>query len=102
MAIGTAGVVLLTWLGDSARQYVVGQFSALGTNLVIVFPGRNETTGGAPPVLGEPARDLTLDDARALLRSPAVARLAPLIIGGTMVGRGNRERDTTVLGSTAE
>ena len=89
MAIGTAGVVLLTWLGDSARHYVIGQFSSLGTNLVIVFPGRNETTGGMPPILGETARDLTLDDSRALLRSPAVARLAPVVIGGTMVGRGN-------------
>ena len=34
MTIGIAGVVLLTWLGEAARSYVVGQFNALGTNLV--------------------------------------------------------------------
>ncbi|HEX5050635.1 MAG TPA: ABC transporter permease [Planctomycetota bacterium] len=102
MAIGTGGVVVLTWLGDAARQYVVGQFDALGTNLVIVLPGRNETTGAAPPLLGETSRDLTLDDAFALLRSPAIRRIAPVVVGGAMVSFGNRSRETTVLGSTSQ
>jgi len=100
MAIGTAGVVLLTWLGDSARRYIVGQFQSLGTNLVIVLPGRNETRGGVPFLLGETPRDLTIADAQALLRSPAIARIAPLVVGGVPIGHGGRERDTTVLGST--
>ena len=79
MGIGVAGVVVLTWLGDSARRYVTGEFSALGTHLLIVLPGRAETTGGAPPVLGETARDLTIEDAMALTRSPAVTLVAPLV-----------------------
>ncbi|MCP5233062.1 MAG: ABC transporter permease, partial [Zoogloeaceae bacterium] len=33
MAIGVAAVVILTALGDGARRYVVGEFSALGSNL---------------------------------------------------------------------
>ncbi|HZN37534.1 MAG TPA: ABC transporter permease, partial [Planctomycetota bacterium] len=90
MAIGTAGVVVLTWLGEAARHYVVGQFDALGTNLVIVLPGRSETTGSAPPLLGETSRDLTLDDAQAVKRSPAVRRLAPVVVGGAVVAFGNR------------
>lgn len=102
MSIGTAGVVLLTWLGEAARHYVTAQFDALGTNLVIVFPGRNETAGGHPPVLGETTRDLTLADAEALGRSPSIARIAPLVVGGPMIGYGNRERETTALGTTAD
>ena len=38
MAIGVAAVVVLTALGDGARRYVIDQFSALGSNLVIVIP----------------------------------------------------------------
>ncbi len=102
MAIGTAGVVLLVWLGESGRRYVADRFAALGTNLVIVLPGRTETSGGAPPMLGETARDLTLDDALALQRSDAVRRMAPIVAGSIVVARGNREREATVLGSTAE
>ena len=101
MAIGTAGVVLLTWLGEAGRRYVADRFAALGTNLVIVLPGRTETTGGAPPLFGETARDLTLDDALALSRSELVRRVAPIVAGSVAVTHGNREREATVLGSTA-
>jgi len=52
MAIGVASMVLLSTLGEGARTYVVGQFSSLGTNLLIVLPGRSETVGGPPPLLG--------------------------------------------------
>ena len=59
MALGVAAVVVLTALGEGARRYVVGQFSSLGTNLVIVLPGRAETAGGFPGAsLGETPRDL--------------------------------------------
>lgn len=102
MAIGTAGVVLLIWLGESGRRYVVDQFAALGTNLVVVLPGRTETTGGAPPLFGETPRDLTLDDALALLRSDSVARVAPIVAGSVLAAHGGREREAMVLGSTAD
>jgi len=51
MAIGVASVVVLISLGEGARQYVTSQFSSLGTNLLIILPGRSETTGGPPPLL---------------------------------------------------
>ena len=69
MGIGVASVVMLTALGEGARRFVTGEFQSLGTNLLIVLPGRSETTGGPPPLLGETPRDLTLDDALAIERS---------------------------------
>ena len=101
MAIGVASVVLLTSLGEGARIYITDQFSALGTNLLIVLPGRNETTGGAPPMMGETARDLTLDDAMALHRSRYVKYVAPLIVGSAPVSYQQREREVTIAGTTA-
>lgn len=103
MGIGVAAVVAVSALGEGARLYVVNQFGALGTNLVIVLPGRSETAGAAPGiVLGATTRDLTLDDALALRRSPAVARVAPLIVGNADLHVGARRREAPVLGSTAE
>ena len=103
MAIGVASVVVLTSLGEGARRYVVGQFSSLGTNLVIVLPGRSETTGGTPGMLlGETTRDLTLDDALSLTRSRAIRRIAPLNVGSALVTTHRRNRETPVLGSTAD
>jgi putative ABC transport system permease protein len=102
MGIGVAAVVVLTSLGEGARRYVVGEFAALGTHLVIVLPGRNETTGGAPPIVGETPRDLTIDDALALYRSRAVRYVAPVSVGEAAVSYRGRERDAPVMGSTAE
>jgi putative ABC transport system permease protein len=102
MSIGVGSVVLLTALGEGARRYVVGEFESLGTNLLILLPGRSETTGGAPPLLGETPRDLTLQDALALLRSRHISRIAPLTIGSAPVSHGSLEREVSIIGSTEE
>jgi putative ABC transport system permease protein len=103
MSIGVAAVVILTALGEGARRYVVNQFSSLGTNLVIVLPGRSETAGINPGMLlGKTARDLVLDDAQALLRSPAVRRIAPLTVGAAQASHGSLNRDVVVMGTTAD
>jgi len=102
MAIGVASVVMLTALGEGARRYVIGEFASLGTNLVIVLPGRSETTGGPPPLLGATPRDLTLEDALALVRSSTVRRVAPITVGSAPVSYRQLEREVTILGSTAE
>ncbi len=102
MAIGIASVVVLTALGEGARSYVINEFSQLGTNLLIVLPGRSETTGGHPPLLGETPRDLTLQDALSLTRSHKIKRVAPIVIGSAPVSFEQREREVNILGSTAE
>lgn len=102
VAIGVSAVVLLSALGDSARRYVTDRFTALGTHLLIILPGRSETTGGPPPLFGETPRDLTLDDALALTRSPRITRVAPVTAGAAPVTFRGREREVNVLGTTAE
>jgi len=103
MGIGVAAVVVVTSLGEGARLYVANQFGSLGSNLIIVLPGRSETSGAMPGVLiGKTPRELTLDDALALKRSHAIRRFAPLIVGAGDVRAGGRSRETPVLGSTAE
>jgi putative ABC transport system permease protein len=102
MAIGVGAVILLTALGEGARLYVTREFTSLGTHLLIVIPGRSETTGGPPPLLGETPRDLTLEDALVLKRSSAIRRVAPVAIGSAPVAWQQREREATIMGSTAE
>jgi putative ABC transport system permease protein len=103
MAIGVGSVVVLTALGEGARGYVTGEFASLGTNLVIVLPGRSETAGINPGAMfGETPRDLTLEDARALTRSERVRRVAPLNVGSVSVSHGGRSRDVVMLGSSSD
>jgi len=100
-SIGVGSVLILTSLGETAREYITGEFQSLGTRLLVVFPGKTETSGNMPGALtGSVERDLTLDDARALYRSPHVEILAPIVVGSMPVSYGGLERDTTVLGAT--
>ncbi|HEU4400930.1 MAG TPA: ABC transporter permease [Candidatus Polarisedimenticolia bacterium] len=102
MAIGVAAVVLLTALGEGARLYITGEFAALGSNLIIVLPGRTETTGSAP-ITGGTAHDLTLQDAEAVQRRcPRVRQVAPISLGSARVGYGERRREVTIMGATPE
>jgi putative ABC transport system permease protein len=101
VAIGVAAVVVLTALGEGARRYVMEQFASIGTNLLIIAPGRTETTGAMPGV-GGAANDLTLGDAEAIARQiPAVARVAPMSMGTEVVASGARSRQVAIVGSTA-
>jgi len=100
MAIGVASVILLTALGEGARRYVTNEFASLGSYLLIVLPGRSETTGGPPPLLGQTPRDLTLEDALSLTRHSAIRRVAPITVGSAPVSWKHRDREVTILGST--
>lgn len=104
VAIGVAAVVALTAVGEGARRYVIGQFSALGTELLVVLPGKAATSGGggAGMLVGETARDLTLADAMALRRSPRISLVAPVVVGAGTASVGSREREVTVLGATSD
>jgi len=102
MAIGVASVVLLTALGEGARRYVVDQFSSIGSHMLIVLPGRSETNAGAPPLLGETPRDLTLNDAQALSRSSAIKHIAPVVIGEASISVGARSREVLTVGTSRD
>lgn len=100
MSIGVGSIMLLTGLGEGARQYVIDEFSNLGTHLLLVLPGKTETTGGAPPMVGGTPRDLTLDDALALDRISNVKHIAPLAFGSAPLSYKQLDREVMILGST--
>lgn len=102
MSIGVASVLVLTSLGEAARRYVTGEFASLGTNLIIVLPGKSETAGGGPAhFFVDTPRDLTLDDALAVSRSALVRHMAPVTIGSAPISSKGLERDITIVGSTS-
>lgn len=102
MGLGVAAVMILTALGEGARGYVMNEFASIGSNVLAMFPGRQETTGGMPPPMGTAARDITLDEAFMLQRRvSAIEEVAPLIVGSARVGFAERAREVTVLGTTS-
>ncbi|MFT6915201.1 MAG: putative ABC transport system permease protein [Motiliproteus sp.] len=100
--LGVASVVVLTSVGEGARRYVAGEFSALGQQILVVLPGKTETRGAAPPLYGTSPRDLTLEDANALARIGTLRRIAPVIAGMARVSYEGVAREVITLGTTPD
>ena len=101
IAIGIASVILLTSIGEGTRQYVIGEFTQFGTNVIAINPGRAMTTG-QPGALGGTYRKLTLEDAEALRRVPGVLNLMPVVVGSARVQAGERGRSVFIYGTNSE
>lgn len=90
-------------LGDGARRYVMAEFSSLGSSRGIVLPGRSQTGGFNPGnTITSTPRDLTIDDAHALVRASAVLRVAPLAIGTSEISASGKLREVIVAGTTLQ
>ncbi|PKO42391.1 MAG: peptide ABC transporter permease [Betaproteobacteria bacterium HGW-Betaproteobacteria-22] len=103
ISIGVAAVVVLTALGDGARRYVVDEFSSMGTNLVIVLPGRSETRGLNPAnLVTSTPRDLTVEDASSLRKLAGVKLVSPILIATTEINAAGKLRESMLLGTNAD
>ena len=102
IAIGIIAILVLTALGEGARRYVVNQFMSIGSNLLIIIPGKTETTGAFPGFAGAP-HDLTIQDGQVVRRSiRSIQLLAPISMGTETVHRGERRRQVPIVGTTVD
>jgi putative ABC transport system permease protein len=86
--IGVAAVIAMLAIGQGAEYSVKQQINALGTNVLIVFPG-SQQSGGLRMGAGT-MTTLTEDDAAAIAREcPAVAFVSPGTRAGGQVIAGN-------------
>ncbi len=97
IGIGVTAVVLLTSIGEGLHEYMLGQFTQFGTNIIGINPGRSTTFGASVGMFGT-VRPLTIEDAEALKRIPFVKSTLAVMQGNASVEGGGRERRVTVSG----
>jgi putative ABC transport system permease protein len=91
--IGVAAVVVLVAIGTGAKREVEQQVEGLGSNLLVVVPGRLDF--GAAPAVSR----LTLRDVEAVTRVVGdPRRVAVTVTSGETVRAGTRSAFTTVQG----
>lgn len=100
--IGVSAVILLVSIGEGARRYIKKELGDLGTNILVVVPGKTSREGGMH--MGTSAvRKLTYDDAVIIeKRSGSVLHAVPVILGTSWIKHGGRSRDTYIVGVTEE
>ena len=101
--IGVMAVILLVSIGEGARMYITKELTGLGTNLLIITPGKTSTSGGFHPPSAGSVRKLSYDDSLALRRRAwLLTDAVPIVLGTGKIKYHNLGRDTIVIGTTPE
>lgn len=100
--IGVMAVILMISIGEGARKYIRDEFTGLGSNILVVVPGRTSSEGG--PHMGTSAvRKLVYDDAKLIKRrSRYIQSSIPVIVGTSLIKYRAKSRYTYVEGVTEE
>jgi putative ABC transport system permease protein len=99
--IGVAAVIAMLAIGQGAEYSVKEQIAALGTNVLMVFPGAQQQSG-VRTAAGS-AVTLTEEDAQAIAREcPAVQFVSPGSFAGGQVIAGNLNWSTRIQGVGAD
>jgi macrolide transport system ATP-binding/permease protein len=91
--IGIASVVSVVALGQGSRQKILKDISAMGTNTIDIFPGKNfgDRRSGA-------IHTLVPDDGKALAQLSYVDSVSPSVSTSVTARRGNVDATATVAG----
>jgi len=100
--IGVMSVILLIALGESAQAYVEREFAIMGSNVIIITPGKQETTGMFPISAGS-HKKLTYEIARQVKRKvPGIIGVASNTLGLANIRYKNRQRNVLLIGTTPD
>ncbi len=105
IVIGTAAVITLLSVGQGVEAFINQQFSALGTNLLFVWPRQGGSQRTQFTAFAFNQTTLTERDAGALddpLRVPDIAGVAPLLRLDALARFGRKDLITTVRGVDAD
>jgi len=101
IVIGVGAVIALVAAGAGAQAQVTERFQSLGSNLLVISPGRFFFRGVS--MGASSAKTLTTADVDAISRlATAVAAIAPDYSTRAQVVYGSKNTQTTVLGVTSE
>ncbi|MDA1208456.1 MAG: ABC transporter permease [bacterium] len=76
--IGVGSVVLMTAVGASMEELILGQISSLGSKSMVIFPGQQAGPGGAVATTG--SDKLTFEDIEVLQKLSAIESISPIVL----------------------
>jgi len=93
--IGVASVILLISIGEGLKAYINGQFESMGTNVLMVMPGKMTGQGGP----GMTVNKLTFKLSDQLSKKAKYVKfVSPMIMSQTKIKYRDVNYDTSVLG----
>jgi putative ABC transport system permease protein len=99
--IGVAAVIVMVAIGKGAEQRIQNQIAAMGTNLIMIFPGSMQQRG--VHMGPDQGAQLTIDDVERLKKnSTLLEAVSPVVRTGVQVIGGSGNWSTNVWGGSEE
>jgi putative ABC transport system permease protein len=95
--IGVGAVISMLAMGAGAKTQILERISAMGTNLLIIWPQQTGSGG----VKSGTSQKLSLEDAQEILNVEGVRRVAPIVNGSSQVKYYNQNTRVTITGSSS-
>lgn len=100
VAAGVAAVIITGAIGAGAKERVMRETEAMGTNLLVVRPAQVGISAARSEIRGL-VTTLTLDDYRVIAQLPSVAAAVPGFESSEPVKVGNTAVSAMILGTTS-
>lgn len=100
MIIGVMAVILLVSVGTGAKRYITGQFESLGTNIIIIQPGKTDKESSMGPPVSSSKGKLLMSDVEALERyATSLSAVSGVMFGAGVVKNETGTVNINILGS---
>jgi putative ABC transport system permease protein len=97
--IGVLAVVVMMSVGDAVQKQITDQFSALGTNTIMIRAGASQSAGVRTSA---GMQTLKISDADAIRGLPGVEYITPMRSNGVNIVYGNKNWGTNMVGATPD
>lgn len=100
MIIGVMAVILLVSVGTGAKRYITSEFESLGTNVIIIQPGKTDKKNSMGPPVSSSKGKLTMSDVEALQKNTqGLAAVSGVMFGAGVVKNEQATNNINILGA---
>lgn len=101
--IGVTAVIVVMSVGAGAQSLILNEIKSIGSNLVIITPGKSDEKGPPLSVYGITITSLKTDDLDAIKKdNPHILAATGIVTGADTVNWGDEKVDTTFIGASSE
>lgn len=103
LIIGVAAVILLVSIGNGVRTFVMSEFESLGSNLIIIQPGKSDRRSHFGSPMGLSNNRMTLEDIRAIERRAFnINAVTGVVIGNASISHLDSAHNAMVFGANEQ
>lgn len=100
MIIGVMAVILLVSVGTGAKRYITSEFESLGTNVIIIQPGKTDKKNSMAPPVSSSKGKLTIADVEALAKNAqSLSAISGVMFGAGVIKNELATNNVNILGS---